>query len=48
MKKLYAYVLVHRRTNTIIKEGGISFKKEETEPNKIYNKEFKAKRIEIK
>ena len=45
MIKIYAYVLLHRKTNTIVKEGGISFNKKDTMPIKIYRKEYKYKKV---
>ena len=46
-KWLYAYVLVHNRTNKVIVDAGISFNKKDIEPNPIYRDEYSVIEVPI-
>ena len=47
MKKLYAYVVVDKKTGEIETRAGISFNKKDVEVNKAYSKYFKVKKYAL-
>lgn len=46
-KTIEAFVLVHKRTGKIIEQAGISFNREDTEPDPMYAEEYGVKVVKI-